>query len=95
VYVAATIVQNTVLLATNANGTLLLNWLLDSSDLPKRYQVLAPRLLPYLNKLSSHKLGSTTVFKVIQQTEDPDASSLLLSGLSEKSKAELLNNNKK
>jgi hypothetical protein len=94
VYVAAAIVQNTVLLTTNANGVLLLTWLLDTSDLPGRYRVLCPRLLPYLNKLSSHKLGSMTVYKVINQTEEPDASALLMNALSEKSKADLTNSKK-
>ncbi|KAG2205665.1 hypothetical protein INT47_008021 [Mucor saturninus] len=83
VYVAAAIVQNTVLLTTNANGVLLLTWLLDTSELPGRYRVLCPRLLPYLNKLSTHKLGSMTVNKVIHQTQEPDASSLLLNALAE------------
>ncbi|KAI9480649.1 MAG: hypothetical protein EXX96DRAFT_563633 [Benjaminiella poitrasii] len=94
VYVAAAVVQNTVLLTTNANGVLLLNWLLDSSGLVGRYRVLCPRLLPYLNKLSSHKLGSITVSKVLNQTEEPDASALILSALSDKAKGELLNSKK-
>ncbi|KAF1798010.1 hypothetical protein V8B55DRAFT_1550767 [Mucor lusitanicus] len=94
VYVAAAIVQNTVLLTTNANGVLLLTWFLDTSELPGRYRVLCPRLLPYLNKLSSHKLGSMTVYKVINQTEEPNASALLLNALSEKSKGDLVNNKK-
>ncbi|GAA5797070.1 hypothetical protein HPULCUR_002448 [Helicostylum pulchrum] len=85
VYVAAAIVQNTVLLTTNANGVLLLTWLLDTSDLPGRYRVLCPRLLPYLSKLSAHKLGSMTVNKLINQTQEPDASALLLNALSETS----------
>ncbi|KAI8641061.1 hypothetical protein BD408DRAFT_368925 [Parasitella parasitica] len=91
VYVAAAIVQNTVLLTTNANGVLLLSWFLDTSELPGRYRVLCPRLLPYLNKLSSHKLGSMTVHKVINQTEEPNASALLLNALSDKPKGELVN----
>lgn len=85
VYVAAAIVQNTVLLTTNANGVLLLTWLLDTSELQGRYRVLCPRLLPYLSKLSTHKLGSMTVNKVINQTQDPNASALLLNALSDNS----------
>lgn len=91
---AAAIVQNTVLLTTNANGVLLLTWFLDTSEFPGRYRVLCPRLLPYLNKLSSHKLGSMTVYKVINQTEEPNASALLLNALSDKSKGELANSKK-
>lgn len=81
VYCAAAIVQNAVLLTTNANGTLLLVWLLDTSDLSGRYRVLYPRLLPYLSKLCTHKLGSMTVFKIIQQQEEPDTSHLFLNAL--------------
>jgi len=71
------------LLTTNANGVLLLTWLLDTSELSGRYRVLCPRLLPYLNKLSTHKLGSMTVNKVINQNQDPNASALLLNALSD------------
>ncbi|KAI8076855.1 uncharacterized protein BX664DRAFT_318573 [Halteromyces radiatus] len=81
VYCAAAIVQNAVLLTTNANGTLLLVWLLDTSELAGRYRVLYPRLLPYLSKLCTHKLGSMTVYKIIQQQEEPDTSHLFLNAL--------------
>ncbi|KAG0175695.1 hypothetical protein DFQ28_006884 [Apophysomyces sp. BC1034] len=80
-YVAAAIVQNAVLLTTNVNGTLLLIWFLDTSELPGRFRVLCPRLLPYLGKLCTHKLGSMTVFKVINQQQEPDASSLLVNAI--------------
>ncbi|KAI8390844.1 uncharacterized protein BYT42DRAFT_610120 [Radiomyces spectabilis] len=77
IYVAAAIVQNAVLLATNANGSLLLTWLLDVSELSGRFRVLCPRLLPYLSKLAIHKFGSMVIYKIIQQNEEPDASNLL------------------
>jgi hypothetical protein len=35
-----------------------------------------------------------TVYKVINQTEEPNASALLLNALSDKSKGELVNNKK-
>lgn len=89
-YVAAAIVQNAVLLTTNPNGALLLNWFLDASQLPSRYRVLCPRLLPYLTKLVNNKLGSITIQKIVQQTEEADAATLLLNSLSEKTRAELL-----
>lgn len=78
---AAAIIQNTVLLTTNANGVLLLIWLLDTSKLSGRYSALCPRLLPYLGKLCTHKLGSMTVLKIISQTEEPDARRLLLNAI--------------
>ena len=81
VYVGAAIIQNAVLLTTNANGVLLLVWLLDTSELPGRYGALCPRLLPYLSKLCTHKLGAMTIFKVINQRHDLDARNLLLNAL--------------
>lgn len=81
IYCAAAIVQNAALLTTNPNGTLLLNWLLDTSNLPGRHCVLYPRLLPHLNKLCNHKSGSIIVFKIIQQQVEPDISRLFLDAL--------------
>ncbi|CAO3617139.1 unnamed protein product [Cunninghamella echinulata] len=81
IYCAGAIAQNAVLLTTNANGTLLLIWLLDTSDITGRYRVLCPRLIPHLGKLCTHKLGSLTVYKMIQQEEDKESSHLLLNTL--------------
>ncbi|KAI8993655.1 armadillo-type protein, partial [Pilobolus umbonatus] len=89
VYISSAIVQNIVLLTTNANGVLLVTWLLDSSELPNRYRVTCPRLSPYLSKLSLHKLGSMTLSKIVHQTEEPNASALIMNSLSDKSKAEI------
>ncbi|KAG2199815.1 hypothetical protein INT47_009428, partial [Mucor saturninus] len=77
-YVAASLVQHALLLATNANGALLLIWLLDTSGIPGRYRVLAPRLLPHLARLCTHKLASLTVLKLINQRQEPDARSSIL-----------------
>lgn len=41
--------------ATNPNGSLLLAWLLDTSGLPGRYRLLAPRFAPHLSHLCTHK----------------------------------------
>lgn len=73
--------QHALLLATNANGALLLIWLLDTSGIPGRYRVLAPRLLPHLARLCTHKLASLTVLKLINQRQEPDARSLILEAL--------------
>ncbi|KAF1800687.1 hypothetical protein FB192DRAFT_1328006 [Mucor lusitanicus] len=80
-YVAASLVQHALLLATNANGALLLIWLLDTSGIPGRYRVLAPRLLPHLSKLCTHKLASLTVLKLINQRQEPEARVLILDAL--------------
>lgn len=80
-YVAAAIIQNAVLLTTNANGVLLLVWLLDTSELPGRYSALCPRLLPYLGKLCTHKLGAMTILKILNQRHDADARQVLLNAI--------------
>ncbi|ORX52682.1 ARM repeat-containing protein [Hesseltinella vesiculosa] len=80
-YVAATLIQNALLLATNANGALLLIWLLDTSALAGRYSVLASRLLPHLPKLCTHKLASLTVLKLVNQRQEPQARLLILNAL--------------
>ncbi|KAI9266431.1 hypothetical protein BDA99DRAFT_21551 [Phascolomyces articulosus] len=82
IHVAASIVQNAVLLTTNTNGTLLLIWYLDNStELEGRFRVLCPRLLPYLGKLCTHKLGSMIVLKIIHQQQEMDARHLLLKAI--------------
>ncbi|KAI8369221.1 armadillo-type protein, partial [Radiomyces spectabilis] len=80
-YVAATLVQHALLLATNANGALLLIWLLDTSGIPGRYRILAPRLTPHLARLCTHKLASLTVLKLVNQRQEPDARTLILDTL--------------
>jgi len=72
-YVASAIVQNTILLATNPNGALLLTWLLDTSGLKDRYSILVPRVIPHLAHLCTHKLASLTVLKLINQRQEPKA----------------------
>ncbi|KAI9321027.1 hypothetical protein BX666DRAFT_1913753 [Dichotomocladium elegans] len=80
-YIAAAVIQNAVLLTTNANGVLLLAWLTDTSNLPGRFSALCPRLLPYLGKLCTHKLGAMTIFKMINQQHDQGARNVLLNAL--------------
>ncbi|ORZ20434.1 hypothetical protein BCR42DRAFT_207817 [Absidia repens] len=77
-YVAATLIQHALLLATNANGALLLIWLLDTSGINGRYRVLGPRLIPHLSGLCTHKLASLTVLKLINQRHEPEARQQIL-----------------
>ncbi|KAL1917774.1 uncharacterized protein VTP21DRAFT_3608 [Calcarisporiella thermophila] len=79
--VAVAIIQNSLLLATNPNGSLMLTWLLDTSNLPGRYRVLAPRLAPHLAHLCTHKLASQTVLKIVNQRQDAVARNLILASL--------------
>ncbi|OAV85163.1 hypothetical protein PTTG_30737, partial [Puccinia triticina 1-1 BBBD Race 1] len=77
--VAIVVILNSIPLATNPNGTLLLTWLLDSWGLPGRYRLLAPRL--HLAHLCTHKLAPVTVLRIINQNFDPAASTILLDAI--------------
>ncbi|PHH61839.1 hypothetical protein CDD81_7942 [Ophiocordyceps australis] len=75
---AAAIALNSVPLATNANGALLLTWLLDTCTFPQRRTVLSPRLEPCLVHLCTHKVAYLTVLKVINQKAEADARDAML-----------------
>lgn len=60
-------------LATNSNGALLLTWYLDTCNFKNRRQILAPRLIPHLVQLCTHKVAYMTVLKLINQKEEAEA----------------------
>ena len=78
---AAAIALHSVQLATNANGALLLTWYLDTCVLPNRRNVLAPRLVPHLVHLCTHKVAYLTVLKIINQKTEPTARDIVLNAL--------------
>ena len=78
---AALIAIHSVHLATDQNGALLLTWYLDTCTLPQRRTVLAPRLVPYLVHLCTHKVAYLTVLKVINQKAEPEARDTILNAL--------------
>ena len=78
---ASAIALHSVQLATNANGALLLTWFLDTCTFPRRRTVLAPRLVPHLVHLCTHKVAYLTVLKVINQRNEPDARDTILQAL--------------
>lgn len=78
---AATIALHSVRLATNANGALLLTWFLDTCTFPLRRSVLAPRIVPHLVHLCTHKVAYLTVLKVINQRNEPEARDTVLQAL--------------
>ena len=78
---AAAIALHSVQLATNANGALLLTWYLDTCVLPNRRNVLAPRLVPHLVHLCTHKVAYLTVLKIINQKTEPAARDIILNAL--------------
>ncbi|KAK4058647.1 hypothetical protein OIO90_000091 [Microbotryomycetes sp. JL221] len=79
--VAIAIILNSIPLATNANGALLITWLLDTSDLPGRFKMLAARFAPHLVHLCTHKLAIGSVIKILSQREDPAAAETLMNVL--------------
>jgi len=79
--VATAIILNSIPLATNPNGALLLTWLLDASNFPARYKLLAPRFTPHLSHLCTHKLASLTVLRIINQKVEPEASKEIVQAL--------------
>ncbi|KAI9675335.1 MAG: hypothetical protein M1817_001238 [Caeruleum heppii] len=78
---AAAVALHSVQLATNANGALLLTWFLDTCTFPRRRTVLAPRLVPHLVQLCTHKVAYLTVLKVINQRNEPEARDTILRSL--------------
>ncbi|KAG0173876.1 hypothetical protein DFQ29_007690 [Apophysomyces sp. BC1021] len=83
VLVAAALAQNAASLAINANGALLLSWLIDSCDVENRLQIVASRLIPQLTLLCTHKLGSQIILKLVHQTQDPRAQEIIINSLTD------------
>jgi len=79
--IATAVILNSIPLATNPNGALLLTWLLDTSGFPSRYNLLAPRFTPHLSHLCTHKLASLTVLRIVNQKIEPDASKQIVEAL--------------
>ncbi|KAH7889747.1 hypothetical protein F5I97DRAFT_1800375 [Phlebopus sp. FC_14] len=79
--IATAVILNSIPLATNPNGALLLTWLLDTSSFPSRYNLLAPRFTPHLSHLCTHKLASLTVLRIVNQKIEPDASRQIVQAL--------------
>nr|POE62285.1 pumilio domain-containing protein c56f2.08c [Quercus suber] len=78
---AAAIALHSVQLATNSNGALLLTWFLDTCTFPRRRSVLAPRLIPHLVHLCTHKVAYLTVLKIVNQRNEADARDSILRAL--------------
>lgn len=78
---ATAIILNSIPLATNPNGTLLLTWLLETSGFPARFKLLAPRFTPHLSHLCTHKLASLTVLRIVNQKIEPEASTSIVKTL--------------
>ncbi|TPX35105.1 hypothetical protein SmJEL517_g02473 [Synchytrium microbalum] len=80
-HVAIAVVQNSVQLCTNPNGAILITWLLDTSSLPGRFRVLAPKIAPHIAALCTHKLASATILKLVTQRIELDARDVILKAI--------------
>ncbi|KAI7882263.1 ARM repeat-containing protein [Lichtheimia hyalospora FSU 10163] len=83
IFVASALTQNALSLSTNPNGALLLSWLMESSNLEKRYSLLAKRLMPHLVQVATHKLGSQTLLKLVNQDHEEEARRVVLEAITE------------
>lgn len=79
--VALAIILHCVPLATSSNGSLLLIWLLDASQLDGVPALLAPRFKSHLPQMCTHKLASAIIHRLISQTADTSSARLLLDTL--------------
>ncbi|KAI0243735.1 hypothetical protein L0F63_001373 [Massospora cicadina] len=79
--VAVALVHHGLFLATDANGSILLTWLLDSSTISGRYRSLVPQFAAHLPVLGTHKLASLAILKIINQRVEPEARERLIDSL--------------
>lgn len=70
-------------LSTNANGALLLSWLIESTNIKNRMQTIASRLSSNMVQLCTHKLSSQIVYKLLNQTSDVIAQEIIFKSLRE------------
>ncbi|WVQ77743.1 hypothetical protein IAR50_007433 [Cryptococcus sp. DSM 104548] len=79
--VATAIILNSIPLATSSNGALLVTWLLESTSIPRRCELLAKRFLSHLTHLCIHGIASAAILRIIAQSSDFAASTMLISGI--------------
>ncbi|KAI0244238.1 hypothetical protein L0F63_006455 [Massospora cicadina] len=75
--VSEALMRNAYPLSTNANGSLLLNWILDSQH-TEHYLGIVINLNPHLAQLCCHKLASSIIVRLINQQQDMQARDFLL-----------------
>jgi protein JSN1 len=79
--VSVALAHSSLLLSTDPNGSLLLTWLLDTSNIYGRFKALVPQFSLHLPQLCTHKLATLTILKIINQRFEPDARSELIKSL--------------
>lgn len=56
---------------------------MESSNLENRHLLLAKRLIPHLVQVATHKLGSQTLLKLVNQDQEDEARSVILEAITE------------
>ncbi|ONH68273.1 Protein JSN1 [Cyberlindnera fabianii] len=79
--ISSAIVLHAEHLAINQNAALLITWFLDTCTLPNRHILLAPRLIPHLAQLCTHKLASLTILKILNNRNETEAKTMILNAL--------------
>lgn len=75
---SACIVLYSEYLAANSNGSLMLTWLLDTCNLPKRHEILAQNIAEHIIDICRHRLASLTVLKILGYRGDDVARKIIL-----------------
>lgn len=75
--VSEALMRNAYPLSTNANGSLLLNWILDSQH-TEHYMGIVINLNSHLAQLCCHKLASSIIVRLINQQQDMQAREYLV-----------------
>ncbi|KAJ9069896.1 hypothetical protein DSO57_1014026 [Entomophthora muscae] len=75
--VSEALMRNAYPLSTNANGSLLLNWILDSQH-TEHYMGIVINLNSHLAQLCCHKLASSIIVRLINQQQDMQAREFLV-----------------
>lgn len=88
--VALAIILHCVPLSTSSNGTLLLTWLFESSGMTGISKLIAPRFIPYMPQLCTHKLASGIVLRIMMQADDMESARLLLNALFDVPRSQVL-----
>lgn len=79
--VAQVIVDCAPQLVPNANGTILITWLLEASQLTGRYTAISHAIISKIGDFSAHKLAGTTLIKLCIQSHENDAKLLILESI--------------
>ncbi|KAL0076651.1 armadillo-type protein [Phycomyces blakesleeanus] len=81
--IAAALLYHVAPLSVHSNGALLLSWLMDSSLMEQRTELMANLFAPHLSLICTHKLGSQMILKIINQTTCLTAQQIIVNRLLE------------